>query len=103
MVAAPGLDERGPFLELGEAGCAVGLRGEEGGEGVGWWELKGCCGVRQRHLFFVSGGLMRGGTGDMVSMWLLWVCCSCVLLTYTRPMLILRMRGWLRYGGLLVE
>jgi hypothetical protein len=78
MMAAPGLDQRGPFLELGEAGCAVGLGGEERGEGVGWWELEGCCEVRLRHLF-VSGREMR-------------------------PILILRVRGLVavRYGGLLV-
>jgi hypothetical protein len=41
VVAAPGLDQRGPFLELREAGCVVWLGGEEGGEGVGWGELEG--------------------------------------------------------------
>lgn len=66
MMAAPGLDQRGPFLELGEAGCAVWLGGEEGGEGVGWWELEGCCGVRPRlrHLFV---------TGRELEIWLVWL------------------------------
>lgn len=67
MMATPGLDERGPFLELGEAGCAVGLAGKERGEGVGWWELEGCCGVRLRlrlrlrHLLVSGAGNWRYG------------------------------------------
>lgn len=42
----PGLDQGGPFLELGGACRAVGLGGEEGREGVGEGELEGwggCC------------------------------------------------------------
>ena len=47
MVPTPGLDQGGPFLELGGACRAVGLGGEEGWEGVGEGELEGwgggCC------------------------------------------------------------
>lgn len=43
MMATPGLDQRGPFLELGDARGVVGLECEEGREGVGRGEDKGCC------------------------------------------------------------
>lgn len=38
VMAAVGLDQEGPFLELGVAGEERGLEGEERGVGVVWWE-----------------------------------------------------------------
>ena len=41
VMAAVGLDQEGPFLELGVAGEERGLEGEEGGVGVVGWEGEG--------------------------------------------------------------
>ena len=50
-MTTPGLDQRRPFLELGDARGVVGLEGEEWREGVGRWEDKRrcCCACGSRH------------------------------------------------------
>lgn len=52
MMATPGLDQRGPFLKLGDARGVVGLEGEEWWEGVSRRENKRrcCCACWVRHI-----------------------------------------------------
>ena len=62
-MATPGLDQRGPFLELGNARGVVGLECEEGREGVGRGENERCC--------WYCGGRVRHGELEKDSS----VCC----------------------------
>jgi hypothetical protein len=60
VVAAVGLDEGGPGLQLRCAGCEDGLEGEEGGEGVMGWILEGCFGRGVRGPFLCCERAWRG-------------------------------------------